>query len=151
MSNVQKIYYGNELKDTIKSQTTNSSSFDWEKPCLYSFSVSSNGVPQYQVYYKKNGANNYVYHTITLTQLGWVQTGSINTSTSAPRNCYNSSQIVGSFESTNNKYDSYILTNNNFYHPKIDSILVIFFIITLVCIYFPYKIFSRAFGRWLKV
>lgn len=43
------------------------------------------------------------------------------------------------------------LTSDFYYRNDFDSILVIFFIITLLCIYFPYKIFSRAFGRWLKV
>lgn len=42
------------------------------------------------------------------------------------------------------------LTTNVFYRNDLDQILVIFFIILLVCFYFPYRIISRAFGRWLK-
>lgn len=41
-------------------------------------------------------------------------------------------------------------TTNVFYRNDIDSILIIFFIILLICFYFPYRIISRAFGRWLK-
>lgn len=43
------------------------------------------------------------------------------------------------------------LTNDVFYRNDIDKILVIFFIILLICFYFPYKIISRLFGRWLKI
>lgn len=42
------------------------------------------------------------------------------------------------------------ITNNVFYRHDIDSILIIFFIILLICFYFPYRIVSRAFGRWFK-
>lgn len=42
-------------------------------------------------------------------------------------------------------------TDNIFYRYDTSNTLIIFFIITLVCLYFPFKIFSRAFGRWFKV
>lgn len=42
------------------------------------------------------------------------------------------------------------VTNNVFYRHDIDSILITFLIILLICFYFPYRIISRAFGRWLK-
>lgn len=42
------------------------------------------------------------------------------------------------------------VTNNVFYRNDIDSILVVTFIILLVCFYFPFRIISRLFGRWLK-
>lgn len=41
-------------------------------------------------------------------------------------------------------------TTNVFYRNDFDSILVIFFILVLICFYFPFRIFSRFFGRWLK-
>lgn len=41
-------------------------------------------------------------------------------------------------------------TDNVYYRNDFDSILIIFFIILLVCFYFPYRIISRMFGRWLK-
>lgn len=43
------------------------------------------------------------------------------------------------------------LTSDFYYRNDLSNILVIFFIILIVCFYFPFKIFSRMFGRWLKV
>ena len=43
------------------------------------------------------------------------------------------------------------ITNNVFYRNDIDSILVIFMILLIFCFYFPYRIISRMFGRWLKL
>lgn len=42
-------------------------------------------------------------------------------------------------------------TDNIFYRYDTSDSLIIFFIISLVCFYFPFKIFSRAFGRWFKI
>lgn len=42
------------------------------------------------------------------------------------------------------------ITTNNFYRFDLVDILISFFILAIVCFYFPYKIFSRMFGRWLK-
>ena len=42
------------------------------------------------------------------------------------------------------------LTNNVFYRLDIHDILVTFLIISIFGFYIPYKILSRAFGRWLK-
>ena len=44
-----------------------------------------------------------------------------------------------------------VYTDNIFYRYDCYSSLIIFFIIAIVCFYFPYKIFSRAFGRWLRI
>lgn len=41
-------------------------------------------------------------------------------------------------------------TTNVYYRNDLDQILVIFIILLLICFYFPYRIISRAFGRWLK-
>lgn len=41
-------------------------------------------------------------------------------------------------------------TTNVFYRNDMGDILLMFFIILLVCFYFPYRVISRAFGRWLK-
>lgn len=41
-------------------------------------------------------------------------------------------------------------TTNVFYRNDMADILVMFFIILLVCFYFPYRLISRMFGRWLK-
>lgn len=42
------------------------------------------------------------------------------------------------------------ITTNVMYRNDIDSIMVVFFILLLICFYFPYRIISRMFGRWLK-
>lgn len=47
--------------------------------------------------------------------------------------------------------DNDVLTDSVYYRNDFDSILVIFFIMLLVLIYFPFKIVSRALGRWLKI
>lgn len=43
------------------------------------------------------------------------------------------------------------ITDNFYNRNDLFDILAIFFIILIVCIYYPYRIFSRMFGRWLKV
>lgn len=42
------------------------------------------------------------------------------------------------------------ITTNIYYRNDLMEILVCFFIILLVCFYFPFRIASRMFGRWLK-
>lgn len=42
-------------------------------------------------------------------------------------------------------------TDNIFYRYDISSTLIIFYIIVIVCFYFPFRIFGRAFGRWLRI
>lgn len=44
-----------------------------------------------------------------------------------------------------------IITNDFYYRNDFDSILFIFVVLCIFIIYIPYKIFSRLFGRWLKV
>lgn len=46
--------------------------------------------------------------------------------------------------------DNNSITDNVFYRFDIASILITFIILLIICLYFPYKIFSRLFGRWLK-
>lgn len=43
-----------------------------------------------------------------------------------------------------------IISNSFLYRTDLDKILICFIIIVIFCFYFPYKIISRAFGRWLK-
>ena len=38
-----------------------------------------------------------------------------------------------------------------FYRYDLADSLTIFLIISIFCFYIPYKIFSRAFGRWLRI
>lgn len=42
------------------------------------------------------------------------------------------------------------ITTDYWYRIDFDKILIILFIILILCFYFPYRIISRLFGRWLK-
>lgn len=42
-------------------------------------------------------------------------------------------------------------TNDIYYRNDFDSVLIIFLILFIFIIVLPYKIMSRAFGRWLKI
>ena len=44
-----------------------------------------------------------------------------------------------------------IISNNVVYRLDFDRIVLLFLLLSLFCFYFPYKIISRAFGRWLKL
>ena len=41
--------------------------------------------------------------------------------------------------------------DNVFYRYDICNSLIIFFILLLICFYFPFKMIGRAFGRWLRL
>jgi len=43
------------------------------------------------------------------------------------------------------------ITTDFYYRNDIADILIIFVILAIFIIYLPYKIFSRFFGRWLKL
>lgn len=60
------------------------------------------------------------------------------------------STSFGSYSSLPTCINSNRITTNVMYRNDMPDILVMFFIILLVCFYFPYRIISRAFGRWLK-
>ena len=47
--------------------------------------------------------------------------------------------------------DSDLITNSYYYRNDFDSICIIFLVFALFIIYIPYKIWSRLFGRWLKL
>lgn len=42
------------------------------------------------------------------------------------------------------------VTNNVYYRNDFADIMIIFFLLLIICFYFPYRIISRSFGRWLK-
>lgn len=44
-----------------------------------------------------------------------------------------------------------VITDNVYYRNDFDKILVIFLILMIICFYFPYKVMSRVFGKWLKL
>ena len=48
-------------------------------------------------------------------------------------------------------FNSNSITNEVYYRNDFDSILIIFLILFIFIIVLPYKIMSRAFGRWLKI
>lgn len=54
---------------------------------------------------------------------------------------------ISSFNSCDN-INTY--TSDFYYRNDLDSILLIFIIIFILCFYFPYKLFSRLLGRWFK-
>ena len=43
-----------------------------------------------------------------------------------------------------------LLTSSPYYRNDFDKIMIIFFILLLICFYFPFRIISRMFGRWFK-
>ena len=43
------------------------------------------------------------------------------------------------------------VTDDFYYRNDFDSILIIFLIISIFVFLIPFKVFSRLFGRWLKV
>lgn len=45
--------------------------------------------------------------------------------------------------------DNSIITNDVYYRNDFDKILIIFFILSIFCIYIPLKIFMRLFRRFL--
>ena len=45
---------------------------------------------------------------------------------------------------------SKVISSNRYYRNDMPSILLMTFILLILCFYFPYKIISRLFGRWLK-
>lgn len=47
--------------------------------------------------------------------------------------------------------DNNIITNDFYYRNDFADILTIFFIFSIFIVFIPFKIFSRAFGRWLKL
>lgn len=43
-----------------------------------------------------------------------------------------------------------IISNDYYYRNDFPDILFIFLVFSIFIVYIPFKIFSRAFGRWLK-
>lgn len=61
------------------------------------------------------------------------------------------SQEFGNWNYTVNCQPHDNFTTNFYYRTDFDSILIIFFVFVFFIIFLPYKVMSRAFGRWLKV
>ena len=82
----------------------------------------------------------------------------INSSANSRDYYYNGSYLYTDGQQTWNQYSttphclsSSEVTSNVFYRNDIDKILVCFIILLIIGFYFPYKIISRMFGRWLKL
>lgn len=50
-----------------------------------------------------------------------------------------------------NCLDNNQFTTDYWYRPDIWQSLICFIILALICLYLPFKIISRMFGRWLKL
>lgn len=46
---------------------------------------------------------------------------------------------------------SSVITNDYYYRVDLSNIMIIFFVMFFFIVYIPIKLFSRLFGRWLKV
>lgn len=42
------------------------------------------------------------------------------------------------------------VTHNFYYRNDLSDILISFFVIVIICFYFPLKLFGRFFGRWFQ-
>lgn len=69
----------------------------------------------------------------------------------------NSSYLSNRGNQTFNQYNtlpscvsSTDITTEVYYRLDFDKICIITFVLLLICFYFPYRIISRIFGRWLK-
>lgn len=47
--------------------------------------------------------------------------------------------------------DNSLITNDFYYRNDIADILISTFIIFIICVWMPLKLFTRIFGRWLKI
>lgn len=47
--------------------------------------------------------------------------------------------------------DNSLITTDFYYRLDFPNILFIFLVFSIFIVYIPFKIFSRAFGRWLKL
>lgn len=58
-------------------------------------------------------------------------------------------QSFGNYSVIPTCLDNSVLTNEFYYRTDFDSILIIFFIMSIFCFYIPIRIFSRLFRRFL--
>lgn len=99
--------------------------------CAYFTSVNQRNV--FTISYRTSGQN-YFYYIYTDEQYVF------------RKHCVSSSNV----QTCSNGWSNFELTNNVYYRKDIDSILVIFIILLIICFYFPYRIIARLFGRWFK-
>lgn len=68
-----------------------------------------------------------------------------------PHNDYIKSEIQTCNYNSGTWVNSSNFTSDYWYRLDIDKSLIIFIILFIFCIYMPYKIISRIFGRWFKI
>lgn len=61
------------------------------------------------------------------------------------------SQSFGSYATLPTCLNNSVITHDVYYRNDFDKILIIFIILLIFCFYFPYRLISRIFGRWLKI
>ena len=81
-----------------------------------------------------------------------------NTTTTYRDYYFNSNYLYQDGEQTFNQYSTLpvclsndLITNDFYYRNDFSDILIMFFIISFIVLFIPYKIFSRSLGRWLKL
>ena len=107
-------------------------------------------VPEYS-----NGNCAYIYNSDIIRVYNSIPT---NNSTIAYKDYYIKSSYIynegvtsfGQYSNLPTCINSSRITTDVYYRNDFDSILIIFFILLLICFYFPYRLISRLFGRWLK-
>lgn len=97
----------------------------------------------------------YVYDKDTIRV--YSSTPSYNSTISYTDYFINSNYLERHGQTTFNQYsilpsclDNSIFTTEVYYRNDFDKIIIITFILILLLLYFPYRIVSRCFGRWLK-
>lgn len=69
-----------------------------------------------------------------------------------PKNDYIRSETQScNWSSTNSWIPSSYFTDDYWYRLDLSNILIIFIILFIFGIYFPYRVINRIFGRWLKI
>lgn len=137
------IYAKKVIEDKLHQQYRDRYELDYSTACITSI---TNNYERYNIQIK--GCDDeysppqctYLSFTIQYQEgLGqFITYQNITNNGASPTSC-----IIGS--------NSLDITDNPFYYSKIDGVMIIFFVICIVCFWFPFKIFSRAFGRWFKI
>lgn len=94
---------------------------------------NNNTIRVYNTVPTQNSTVSYTDYYISSSYLSNIGTQTFNQYSTVPT-CISSSNITTDF----------------YYRLDLDKILVCFFIIVIICFYFPFRLFSRIFGRWLK-
>lgn len=112
------------------------------------------------IYVKVSNIDDYACYTIYNENIirAYVQTPQINRTTDYTDFFINSHYLSREGQTTWGSYSTYPncinkdqLTNEFWYRNDLSDILISFMIMSIFIVYLPFKIFSRLFGRWLKI